>query len=164
MSAMNEKELTINYQEYNSVKELDIDHQQLLRIASDACLNAYAPYSGFKVGAAVMCDDGRIFKGNNQENAAYPSGICAERVAIFSAMADNKDTRIRRIAIAIKTINGNSVVPVAPCGSCRQVIAEYEHKQGSPIELMFSAESGKTIVLKGIETLLPFVFNSDYLP
>ncbi len=164
MSAMNEKELTIRYQEYNSVQELDSDHQQLLKIASNACLNAYAPYSGFKVGAVVKCDDGRTFTGNNQENAAYPSGMCAERVAIFSAMADNMDTRIRQIAIAIKTINGNSMVPVAPCGACRQVIAEYEHKQGSPIELMFTSESGRTIILNGINSLLPFVFNSDYLP
>ncbi len=161
---MNEKELTIRYREYNSVHELDNDHQELINIASKACLNAYAPYSGFKVGAVVMCNDGRTFSGNNQENAAYPSGMCAERVAIFAAMADNKNTKIKQIAIAVKTINGNSHVPVAPCGSCRQVIAEYEHKQGSPIELMFTSESGRTIVLNGIKSLLPFVFNSDYLP
>jgi len=158
------KKVSTEYVEFDTIEELDIEHQDLMKQASAACLDAYAPYSGFKVGAAVKCLDGRIVTGNNQENAAYPSGLCAERVAIFSAVSQKSDTKISRIAIAVKTSNGDSYRPVAPCGACRQVIAEFEHRQGSKIEILFSAESGKTILIKGIDTLLPFTFNADYLP
>lgn len=158
------KSVSTEYIEFDSIDEMDIEHQHLMKRASTACLDAYSPYSGFKVGAAVMCEDGRIVTGNNQENAAYPSGLCAERVAIFSAVSQKSDTRISRIAIAVKTTNGDTHKPVAPCGACRQVIAEFEHRQGSKIEILFSAESGKTILINGIDVLLPFTFNADYLP
>lgn len=159
-----EKDLLIRYTELESVNELDTDVKELMLKAEQACLNAYSPYSKFSVGAAVKCDDGRIVIGNNQENAAYPSGLCAERVAIFSAVSQMKDTRITMLAITIKTEDGIVNNPVAPCGACRQVIAEYEHRQGSKIKIIFSSESGRTIIVNSVESLLPFTFSSDFLP
>ncbi|HLO90975.1 MAG TPA: cytidine deaminase [Lentimicrobium sp.] len=161
---MTEKSLNIKYSELESFNELDEDRKNLVLKAQQACVMAYAPYSGFSVGAAVKCNDGRVVTGNNQENAAYPSGLCAERVAIFSAVSQNPETHIKQLAIAVSTRDKNVVDPVAPCGACRQVIAEYEHRQGSKIEIIFTAETGKTIIVNGVSTLLPFTFNSDYLP
>lgn len=160
---MNQKEINIKYSEFESFDELDNEKRDLLSEAANACSKAYSPYSGFSVGAAIKSSDGRIFTGNNQENAAYPSGLCAERVALFSAMAQFPDLKITQLAISIKTLNGSVNSPVAPCGACRQVIAEYEHRQNSKIEIIFSSETGKTIVVNGVESLLPFTFNSDYL-
>lgn len=157
------KEITVHYYEFNHVRELSAEYQSLLEEASKACADAYAPYSGFKVGAAIRCSNGTVIIGNNQENAAYPSGLCAERVAIFSAMAINPHAIIEQIAITVKTKSGNSKEPVSPCGACRQVIAEYEHRQGKEIEILFSSESGRIILVKGISNLLPFTFNSDNL-
>ncbi|HLN52496.1 MAG TPA: cytidine deaminase [Lentimicrobium sp.] len=161
---MKQKDLNIRYTEFDNVQELDDDKKQIMLEAEEACMHSYSPYSGFSVGAAVRCDDGRIVRGNNQENAAYPSGLCAERVAIFSAMSQNKGTRIHQLAVAVKTKKGNLNIPVAPCGACRQVIAEYEHRQGSKIQIIFSSETGKTISVEGVDALLPFTFTSDYLP
>ncbi len=161
---MKKRDLNIKYTEFDSIHELNEDNKHVLSEAREACLHAYSPYSGFSVGAAVKCDDGRIVRGNNQENAAYPSGLCAERVAIFSAMSQNNKTRIMKLAIAVRTKKGNIQQPVAPCGACRQVIAEYEHRQGSKIEIIFSSETGKTITVDGVDSLLPFTFTSDYLP
>lgn len=161
---MEKKELKIPYTEYADPLELNTESRTLLEQASKACENAYAPYSRFRVGAAVLCNDGRVVIGNNQENAAYPSGLCAERVAIFSAMAQDKDTVIEKLAITIRTETGNVINPVAPCGACRQVIAEYEHRQGKPINIIFSSESGRIFQLEGVDSLLPFTFNSDFLP
>lgn len=160
---MTGKEITVHYYEFNHVRELSSEYQSLLEEASKACADAYAPYSGFKVGAAIRCSNGTVIIGNNQENAAYPSGLCAERVALFSAMAINPQVIIEQIAITVKTKSGNSKEPVSPCGACRQVIAEYEHRQGKEIEILFSSESGRIILVKGISNLLPFTFNSDNL-
>lgn len=160
---MEQKEFNIKYLEFESIDELDNEKRDLLSEAVKACSNAYSPYSGFSVGAAVKSSDCRIIAGNNQENAAYPSGLCAERVAIFSAVSQFPDIKITHLAISVKTVNGRVHTPVAPCGACRQVIAEYEHRQGSKIEIIFSSETGKTIVVNGIDTLLPFTFNSDFL-
>lgn len=161
---MREKDLRIRYIETDNPQELEEDKRDLILKAQQACSLAYSPYSGFSVGAAVKCEDGRLVTGNNQENAAYPSGLCAERVAIFSAVSQKEETRIKQLAITVRTKNGNVSKPVAPCGACRQVIAEYEHRQGSKIEIIFSSESGKTIIVDGVDALLPFTFNSDYLP
>ncbi len=161
---MDKKELRIEYTEYTSPLELPEDSRALLEKAGEACENAYSPYSRFRVGAALQCRDGRIVTGNNQENAAYPSGLCAERVAIFSAMAQDKNTIIEKLAITVKTNARNTVNPVSPCGACRQVIAEYEYRQGSKIKIIFSSESGRIIETESIDALLPFTFNADFLP
>jgi cytidine deaminase len=120
---------------------------------------AYAPYSGFSVGAAVLLSSGKIITGNNQENAAYPSGLCAERVALFAASALYPDVKIDTIVVTIKTAH-KITEPVSPCGACRQVIAEYENRQNQKIKIIFSGETGKSITVDGIENLLPIIFNS----
>ncbi len=160
---MIEKEISIKFCEYQSIDALPNEDKQLMLEASKACKNAYSPYSNFKVGAAVKCNDGVIIGGNNQENAAYPSGLCAERVALFTASAQKPGVVIKSIAITVDSGKANDLM-VAPCGACRQVIAEYELRQGSKIEILFSSETGRIIKVKGISSLLPFTFSSNNLP
>ena len=161
---MSQKKISITYEEFPKGAGLEQQDSELLKKAADAAKSAYAPYSNFNVGAAVRLSNGEVIAASNQENAAYPSGLCAERVALFSAMAQFPDLKITQLAISVKTLNGSVNSPVAPCGACRQVIAEYEHRQNSKIEIIFSSETGKTIVVNGVESLLPFTFNSNYLP
>ncbi|HXB40377.1 MAG TPA: cytidine deaminase [Bacteroidia bacterium] len=139
---------------------LPAEDLKLLKEAERIAEEAYAPYSQFKVGAAVLLDNGQIITGNNQENAAYPSGICAERVALFYAAAQNKSAVIKSIAISC---HSNSKDPVTPCGACRQVIAEYEQKQGKKIRLIMGFQGAKTYVAQSIENLLPFMFGGKDL-
>lgn len=123
---------------------------------------AYAPYSGFHVGAAVLLGNGTIVKGNNQENAAYPSGLCAERVALFYANANYPDTKV--VAIAISAAKNGVLVneTVKPCGSCRQVLAETELRFGTPIRIVLDGQEA-IVVLKGVESLLPLSFSKKAL-
>lgn len=160
---MKSKEITIRYFEADSPSELDQADKYLLEKASRAAEKAYAPYSGFRVGAALRLINGTVVSGNNQENAAYPSGLCAERVALFSASSQYPDEVIESIAITVNTDKQTVTEPVPPCGACRQVLAEYEKKQGSKIRIIFSGETGKTILVDGIDSLLPISFNSNNL-
>ncbi len=151
------------YEVYDHAGELPAIDQQLLKEATDAAAKAYAPYSGFNVGAAVLLENGIIVQGSNQENAAYPSGLCAERVAVFSASAHYPGIRIIAIAITAKFNDNNILLPVSPCGDCRQVIAEYEHRFEKNIRLIMTGENGTVTVVKNIKTLLPMLFNSEML-
>lgn len=160
---MKSKEIAIRYFEADSPSELDQADKYLLEKASRAAEKAYAPYSGFRVGAALRLINGTVVSGNNQENAAYPSGLCAERVALFSASSQYPDEVIESIAITVNTDKQTVTEPVPPCGACRQVLAEYEKKQGSKIRIIFSGETGKTILVDGIDSLLPISFNSNNL-
>jgi cytidine deaminase len=160
---MKNVEIICRLKEYNNQSELEADDQLLLNEAMSSMNNAYAPYSNFHVGAAVLLDNGKIVKGNNQENASYPTGLCAERVAIFSASANFPGTKIKAIAIAASSENFNVDTPVSPCGSCRQVLAEYEHLFKENIRIIMSGESGKILIAEDIGNLLPFQFNSDDL-
>lgn len=158
--AMKHKSLNINYTLTDTLAELSSADRQLMEEALKAAGNAYAPYSGFKVGAALRLANGKIVTGNNQENAAYPSGLCAERVALFSASSQHPDAVIDTLAVTI--ISPNKIIePISPCGSCRQVLAEYESRQNNKIRIIFSGETGKTITVEGIENLLPMVFNAN---
>lgn len=148
---------------YQNSTELSAKENELLVKAIEARTNAYAPYSEFKVGASLLMDDGAIFIGNNQENAAYPSGICAERVAIWSAMSQFPKGKIKKIFITASSNKINVDRPVAPCGSCRQAIAEYEIKQECSIEIFFTGESGKIVKAHSIKDLLPWVFDNSML-
>ena len=121
------------------------------------------PYSSFKVGAALQLKSGEIITGNNQENAAYPSGLCAERVAIFYAGSQHPEATIQSMAISAKSMNSKITKPVAPCGSCRQVLAEYEVNQNSLMELYFMGESGKVVKSNSVKDILPLVFDSTFL-
>lgn len=160
---MIKKELTVRYKETNQASDLESNDRLLLEEAKSAATRAYAPYSGFRVGAALRLENGMIVSGNNQENAAYPSGLCAERVAIFAASSMHPGQVIESIAITIDTDGQKVIDPVPPCGACRQVIAEYENKQQKKIRITFAGETGQIIQVEGIENLLPMTFNAHNL-
>ena len=148
---------------YDSVSELSASIQNLMNKAHEARENAYAPYSLFKVGAAVQLDSKEIVIGNNQENAAFPSGLCAERVAVFQAGAKFPNAKIESIAISARSLKHKVTTPIAPCGSCRQSLAEYEVKQETPINVYFMGESGKVVKSNSVKDLLPLIFDKSYL-
>ncbi|BDD05049.1 cytidine deaminase [Aureibacter tunicatorum] len=159
----NKVEKTIEYNLYNSVEELSAEDQVLWESAKRASESAYSPYSRFCVGAAVLMANGEIVIGSNQENAAYPSGLCAERVAFFSASTLYPNVEIKKVAIVAKRFSENEFVEVSPCGSCRQVMVEYEWKQGKNIEILFQGANNKILKLSNVKTLLPLVFTKDNL-
>lgn len=140
---------------------LNENQRKVVAKAEEIMKRAYAPYSKFKVGAAVELDNGEIVVGNNQENAAYPSGLCAERVAIFSAKAQYPSHNIVRIALF--TNRENEELSVSPCGSCRQSILEYEVEQRTPIEIIFQGEKDNFVIVKQVGDLLPFHFDKSRL-
>lgn len=155
--------ITSHLELYETCDELPHDVQELMDKAADARDCAYAPYSKFKVGAAILLDNNEIITGSNQENASYPSGLCAERTALFYAGSKYPDAKFVRIALTAKSMNHRVVTPIPPCGSCRQAIAEYEVKQESPIEIYFMGETGKVIKSNSLKELLPLVFDNTYL-
>ena len=148
---------------YNSVSDLSKKDAELLIEAQKMVKSAYAPYSEFHVGAAVLLENGKIVTGNNQENAAYPSSLCAERVALFYAGAQYPNVVVKAIAISVKSKNMVIKEPLSPCGGCRQVIAEYENKFEKPIRIIMSGEKGQIYIAKSIESLLPLMFTKKYL-
>ena len=131
--------------------------------AFEARDKAYAPYSKFLVGAALILEDGTIVTGNNQENAAYPSGLCAERTAIFYAGSQYPDKKITRMALSASSSNHTVMTPIPPCGACRQSISEYEIKQEAPIEIYFMGQTGKVVKVSSLSDLLPLAFDKSYL-
>ncbi len=163
ISAMERKELLIKYDVFQSVDELEAIDRNLLIKAIDAAHNAYAPYSGFHVGAAILLDDDKIITGNNQENAAYPSGLCAERVALFAASSQYPQAVMKCIAITAYSNDFVLDTPVSPCGACRQVMSEYEIKQKQPIRVILMGAKGKIHIVENISGLLPFMFHADEL-
>ena len=148
---------------FDTISELPKNIQKIMNKAHEARENAYAPYSHFKVGAALQLDSGEIILGNNQENAAYPSGLCAERVAVFHAGATHPNAKMMSMAISAKSLKNKLTTPVAPCGSCRQVLAEYEVKQDTPIAIYFMGETGKVVKSNSIKDLLPLIFDNTFL-
>ena len=155
--------IEINLEVFDTISDLPSSIQTLMNKAHEARENAYAPYSQFKVGAALQLDSGEIILGNNQENAAYPSGLCAERVAIFHAGATNPNATITTMAISAKSLKNKVTSPVAPCGACRQVLAEYEVKQDAFMAIYFMGESGKIVKSNSIKDLLPLIFDNSFL-
>jgi cytidine deaminase len=154
-----ESTLTV-YEDYN---ELPQDVALLMDQASKARLKAYAPYSKFLVGAAILLDNGEVITGNNQENASYPSGLCAERTAIYYAGAEYPDAKIITMALTAGSQNQPTASPIPPCGACRQAISEYEVKQDSPIEIYFMGETGKVVKSNSLANLLPLGFDRSFL-
>lgn len=153
-----EKILTIKYKECADVDALCDADAELVRMAVAATDGAYAPYSGFRVGAAVRLADGSVVTGNNQENAAYPSGLCAERTAIFAASAQRSELRdYEAIAIAGRNASGE-LCEAAPCGACRQVLLEYEQRQGHPLRVLCLLKGGAVRVVASVADLMPFLF------
>ncbi len=160
---MKKKTLCIDIYEVEDEKELPSEDLELIHIARKMTLNAYAPYSEFYVGSAILLENGLIVTGSNQENAAYPSGICAERVCVFSASSQYPNVNMKTIAVAARNPREKMNYPISPCGSCRQVLLEFEHKQKAPIKVLLTGESGKVFIIKKAEDLTPISFSSDDL-
>jgi cytidine deaminase len=160
---MKEIKITSQFTSYNSTNELPIEIQSLLKKATAIRKKAYAPYSKFKVGTAILLDNGQIVLGSNQENAAYPSGLCAERVAVFQAGTLYPEAKIKSIAISAASEQNTTSFPIPPCGACRQSIAEYELRQNSNIEIYFTGEIGEIYKSDSLKNLLPLLFNKNLL-
>lgn len=154
------KKLEITYSEYSSADELPKNDANLLNAAIEALNGSYAPYSNFNVGAAVLLDNGMIVKGSNQENIAYPSGLCAERTALFSAHANYPQNKIVSIALTSSQNGLLLATPPFPCGACRQVMAQTQTRNGSPLKIIIGG-SDKILVFNSVESLLPFIFASE---
>lgn len=156
---MQNKKLEINYLEYSGLEELEPKDRELCEAAEKALAGSYAPYSKFNVGAAVRLADGSIVTGANQENAAYPSGLCAERTAMFSAHANNPDTPMTAIAITAAQNGKLNEDITAPCGACRQVMAEYQKISGQKWTILLYGKK-KIIKLSQVDDILPFIFTN----
>ncbi len=152
------QEFNLSYQLISSEAQLHTADQQLVTAAKEALTRAYAPYSKFQVGAAVRLQNGQLIEGNNQENIAYPSGLCAERVALFYAGASFPDQPIEAICIAVKGKLIAAENYVSPCGSCRQVMLESESRQQQPIRVLLVQNDGSILILNSCRDLLPFGF------
>ena len=156
-------ELVITFDVFNSPTELPENEKKLLLAAEQATQKAYAPYSGFLVGAALLLADGTIHTGNNQENAAYPSGLCAERTALFGLRANDSATPIIMIAITARPAKATTYQAAWPCGGCRQVMLEYETQQGLPIAILMQADNGQVYKGHSVGALLPLHFSRTNL-
>jgi cytidine deaminase len=156
-------EIKIAFEEYDTLNELDKNDQHLCLEAVKALANSHSPYSKFKVGVALQLQSGKIIHASNQENVAYPSGLCAERVALFYWGANHPDDPIESMAITAHSDEFPLLKPVTSCGSCLQVLAEYEKKQSQQIKVILYCQKGPTWVIKGIENQLPFLFFEDRL-
>lgn len=156
---MTSKEIKIAYLEFDAIDELEAKDRELAQAAVEATAQAYAPYSKFNVGAAVLFEDGVIVKGANQENAAYPSGLCAERTALFYASASRPDKAMVAIAIAAGQDGHLCETPATPCGACRQVMAQYQLKSGLPMRVLLVG-AHKIWRFEKVDDLLPLIFDS----
>lgn len=158
---MQEKTILIRYKEYESVLELGQSDRLLLEKAVRVASGAYAPYSHFNVGAAVRLENGEVFTSANQENAAFPSGLCAERSALFYAQSQYPDIPVAALAVAAVTDGKVTPDPTYPCGACRQVLQESQERGNKPIRVIIGS-AGRIIVTESVADLLPFAF--DNLP
>ena len=155
-----EKNLTISFKEFDNWNELSSDDIELVEKAFDVSKDAYAPYSKFYVGASLRMEDQTIVLGSNQENIAYPSGLCAERVALFYAGAIHPTLKVKKICVVAR----GELIPkenwVTPCGSCRQVMAESQNRQKEPIEIILVSQNNRVLIFHSVSDLLPFIFAS----
>ena len=156
---MQNKKLEINYLEYSGLEELEPKDRELCEAAEKALAGSYAPYSKFNVGAAVRLADGCIVTGATQENAAYPSGLCAERTAMFSAHANHPDTPMTAIAITAAQNGKLNEDITAPCGACRQVMAEYQKISCRKWTILLYGKK-KIIKLSQVDDIMPFIFTN----
>lgn len=159
---MKEVEIKTTIFEYDSIDELDKETQSLIQKAKDVVKNAYAPYSKFSVGAAVLLENGEIITGTNQENAAYPLGLCAERVALFYANSQFPNVPVVAMAVSTFVNEHYSEIPTPPCGACRQVILESEMRFNKPIKIIMAAMK-KIVVIENAKALLPLNFDENML-
>lgn len=160
---MKNEHIEIKLIRYDNLSELSQQDQHLFEAAIKASANAYAPYSHFHVGAALQLQNGEIVSASNQENAAYPSGLCAERTAIYWTGANYPDEPIEAIAITAAKDGECERLPVTPCGACRQALLEYELRQDMPIRVIMESDNGTFIELPSVASLLPLGFGKDDL-
>ena len=160
---MKQIKITSSATVYSNLGELSTEDQMLMNKAIEARRNAYAPYSKFHVGAALLLDNREIVLGNNQENAAYPSGMCAERVAIWQAGSLFPGVKIKKLAISASSTITEVDKPIGPCGACRQTLSEYEINQKEPFPVIFMGEVGEIVKTPSLLSLLPYSFDSSYL-
>ena len=157
------EEFKISYKSYGSVKDLnDQDHQLVLK-SEEILRKAYSVYSGFSVGAAALLSNGEIIAANNQENIAFPSSMCAERVLFYFCKANHPNLTIKKVAISVKSVEKVIKDPISPCGSCRQTMFEYEQNQNEKIKILLKGEVGKVLEMNSVEDLLPLAFKTDVL-
>lgn len=148
---------------FNHLEDLDAESKYLAHKAKEAASNAYAPYSKFCVGAALILEDGSIVSGSNQENAAYPLCMCAERVTLYAASAQYPDKKIMKVAVTAHKKNHKELTPATCCGSCRQVLVEFETRQHRPIEVIMLGPDKRWIKAPSAASLLPFSFTKESL-
>lgn len=153
------KTYSFSYHVYQSIDELRAADQKLVKSAIDATRNSYSPYSGFQVGAALLLENGQIITGTNQENTAFPSGLCAERTAMFAAGNQFPDVPYTALAVAAKSVKFPVTEPVQPCGACRQVMSQHEIKFNKSFRLLLYGESGEVWKIEKASALLPFSFH-----
>jgi cytidine deaminase len=163
INIMEQRQFITHYMSYDHMDQLSNVDRDLMLMAVDQLEVAYAPYSGFRVGAAVLTTDNRLFVGCNQENASYPLCSCAERVALNHAGAVAPSSPIQAIAITAKSPSLPLTSPVSPCGACRQIISEYEHRHSRDIRILLKGESDTIYVFASIKALLPFGFDGTVL-
>ncbi len=159
---MHKKVYQVVAEEYEKLTDLPETDQKLIRLARESSKNAYAPYSKFSVGSAVLLANGEIIKGNNQENADFTDGLCAERVAMFYAHAIHPQVAVEALAVSATNASGILAGLAQPCGSCRQVMVETESRFKHPIRLILDG-SEKIMVFHGADNLLPFAFKPHSL-
>lgn len=151
------------YTSFSNELELDEEDRLLIEKARKASHSSYSPYSNFQVGAAALLDNNEVLEGSNQENSSYPAGLCAERVVLFFAGANYQNQLIKKLAVTAKRKEKEEFVPVTPCGSCRQVLLEYEIRQDAPIEVIMQISEHQWIKTHSSKVLLPFCFNKHSL-
>lgn len=156
---MEKKQLLIDYCEYDSLAEMPACDRELMECAMDATRSSYSPYSRFRVGAAVRLADGTLVQGSNQENLAYPSGLCGERVALFAASVQHPGQAV--VALAVVGSQEGDFLEASPCGACRQVMAEYEMRYGNEIDVFCYLKGGRVRHIHGVKSLLPFTFEAE---
>jgi cytidine deaminase len=156
-------QIQIDFKEYSTLNDISALQKDLCGHAVKALDNSHSPYSKFKVGAALRLQSGKIIYGSNQENVAYPSGLCAERVALFYWGANHPNDPIEAMAVTAQSNDFEILQPVTPCGSCLQVLAEYEKKQNKAVEIILFCNNGPVWIMQGIESFLPFLFFENRL-
>jgi cytidine deaminase len=162
MSVSHQHIYNFPFEEFESADQLNKEEKELVEKAGDVAIRAYAPYSNFSVGAALLLENGKVITGSNQENAAYPSGLCAERVALFYASSQYPDVPVKAIAITALRNKQPLDEPVPPCGGCRQVFVEWEKRFEQPFTVIMAGKK-KIIRIEQAGWLLPFNFQSDFL-
>ena len=157
------KKLTFSYNSYESINELKLKDQNLLKAADQILEKSYSVYSGFSVGASALLSNGEIVSANNQENIAYPSSMCAERVLFYYCKSNFPECIIEKVAISVKAVEKIIDKPITPCGACRQVMFEYENNQNNKIKILLKGEEGNVYEIDSITDLLPLGFQADVL-